>query len=101
MSRPLNQNELTIFDTPAKGGSKYPWDLWTNGQAFAEKPAGKPESFRYLLRAQATKRGLTVEIRDLPDSGEIAFRFAKAEPETADAPAEPVTEPTTKAKATK
>jgi hypothetical protein len=79
MSRPLSEKELSVFSTPATGNGKYPWDEWTSGKAFAAKQgedfAGKPESFRYVLRAQAAKRNLTVDIRTL-ESGEIAFRFA-------------------------
>jgi hypothetical protein len=85
MSRPLNDKELSIFDTPAKASGRYDWDKWTNGKAYAAKQgedfAGKVESFRYVLRAQAVKRGMTVDIRNL-ESGEIAFRFTKVEPVT-------------------
>jgi hypothetical protein len=80
MSRPLSEKELAIFDTAAKSSSRYDWDLWTDGKAYAAKQGedfkGKPESFRYVLRAQAQKRGMTVDIRTL-DNGEIAFRFVK------------------------
>lgn len=81
MSRQMSKNELSVFDTPQSSQGKYPWATWTDGNAYAVKAGedfnGKPESFRYLLRAHATKLNMTVDIRALAD-GEIAFRFEQA-----------------------
>ncbi len=83
MSHQMTEAEMKIFDTPQTSASRYPWDEWTSGKGFMIEKGkdfnGKPESMRYVLRAQATKRGLTVDIRTM-DDGKIAFRFTKAEP---------------------
>ena len=80
MSHQMTEAEMKIFDTPQTSASRYPWDEWTSGKGFIIEKGkdfnGKPESMRYVLRAQATKRNLSVDIRTL-DDGKIAFRFTK------------------------
>lgn len=78
-----DKKQLDAFEnsTPGTQG-KYPWAEWTDGDTYvAAKDSeykGKPESFRYLLRARATKLGMTVKVQTL-ENDEIMFRFEKAE----------------------
>ena len=77
-----DQKKLAAFENSSAGTQgKYPWAEWTDGGTYvAAKDSeykGKPESFRYLLRARATNE-MTVKIQTL-DNGEIMFRFEKAE----------------------
>ncbi len=90
MARKATASELTSFTASQAGSNgRYPWSEWTTvgdngtGDVFIVKAGedykGKPESFRYVLRAQATKRQLTVKVQNL-DDGEMAFQFS-AKPE--------------------
>lgn len=85
--RELSANEMDVFNSPQSSQGRYNWALWTNGHAYAAKPGedftSKPASFTYLLRAQATKRNLHVEIRTL-ESGEIVFQFSEPATEEAE-----------------
>ena len=83
MSHQMTEDELKIFDAPQTSASRYPWDEWTSGKGFIIEKGkdfpGQVASMKYVLRAQATKRNLSVDVRNL-DDGKIAFRFTKAEP---------------------
>ena len=89
--RELSESERHLFDTPQSSQGRYNWALWTNGHFFAAKAGedftSKVASFTYLLRAQAQRRNLHVEIRTL-ESGEIGFRFTKPASEESEESAE-------------